>query len=747
MAVYKYVLGFMNYCSHDPAACLTKINTANGNTQYIFAEEGFLSRKKKSYQFPIRSIKYCLDYFGITFEQVDRICLDYMIEKRFNRTSDNYRLLVGDYIRANLKISKETKISFCESHHLAHAYTAFLPSPFDEAAVVVIDGLGSEQQTHSIFKADKNKIQLITTQYGNGIGELYTLVTKALGFDAGEEGKTMGLAPYGTKYKDQDKLLPSFKHNKYKHYCDYSHVVNRNPSPALKVKLEQPIQKEDIYEPYFSRLAYNIQNECEESVGYLIKKARKLTGCNNVCFAGGVALNCVANEKVSENLNHNLFVQPASGDTGIPFGLALYGTHLELKNLSSINLDKKHFFDDKKKIFKPYIIDIQNRINSEIESFDNGYIKNIIKKYGRNYDVNLIAKLLSEEKVGCLYYQGIEIGPRALGHRSFIADARNQRMKGIMNKKVKHREAYRPFAPIIIEEEFNEYFTGNAKNLYKYMLGAVICTEKCLKEAPAIVHVDNTARVQTVEENNGLIHEILKAYKGLTSIPILINTSFNDNNEPIVFSYQDALLCFLRTNADFLIIEDKIIFRDEIINIEELKEELIKKQKNWIEFYSRCAINELTYISNPSRTITLSDFINFNGDLTNAFSKKLPLINLIKFLSKINNKKLFLDNYHFEIIKELSKIFPSSNFLNNINTVFVEDKITSLDLIEDNEFVLLYNLSIYLKENTKNFYKPNSKILDLKNLTPSNENDLKNITLSYEVDISKNIDDFFLNKN
>ena len=174
MAVYKYVLGFMNYCSHDPGACLTKINMENGNTQYIFTEEGFLSRKKKSYQFPIRSIKYCCDYFGITFEQIDRICLDYMIEKRFNRTSDNYRLLVGDYIRANLKISEETKISFCESHHLAHAYTAFLPSPFDEAAVVVIDGLGSEQQTHSIFKANKNKIQLITTQYGNGIGELYT---------------------------------------------------------------------------------------------------------------------------------------------------------------------------------------------------------------------------------------------------------------------------------------------------------------------------------------------------------------------------------------------------------------------------------------------------------------------------------------------------------------------------------------------------------------------------------------------
>ena len=131
----KYILGFMNYCSHDPAACITKVNLENGNIEYIFAEEGFLSRKKKSYQFPLRSIKYCLDYFGIQLKEINRICLDYMDYKRFNRTSDNYRLLVGDFIRANLKISKTTKISFCKSHHLAHAYTAFLPSPFEEAAV------------------------------------------------------------------------------------------------------------------------------------------------------------------------------------------------------------------------------------------------------------------------------------------------------------------------------------------------------------------------------------------------------------------------------------------------------------------------------------------------------------------------------------------------------------------------------------------------------------------------------------
>ena len=234
---------------------------------------------------------------------------------------------------------------------------------------------------------------------------------------------------------------------------------------------------------------------------------------------------------------------------------------------------------------------------------------------------------MSKEKVGCIYHKGIEIGPRALGHRSFIADARNQRMKEVMNMKVKHREAYRPFAPIILEKDFNEFFDGGAHNLYKYMLGAVKCKKKCQENAPAIVHVDNTARVQTVYEDNGLIFEILNKYKSITSIPILINTSFNDNNEPIVFSHQDALLCFLRTNADFLIIDKNIIYRDQIKNIPELIKTLVEKQNKWIKHYSRKAIEEFTHIGCSKQLLSMKDFLKFNLRLTNASKKDIPILN------------------------------------------------------------------------------------------------------------------------
>ena len=189
----KYFMGFMNFCSHDPGAALVKIE--NGSFEYIFAEEGFLSRRKKSYQFPIRSIEYCLNHFGIKIDQVDRFILDYMNEKTFFRTSNNYRLLAGDFIRSKMKINPE-RISFIKSHHLAHAYTAFYPSGFEDATVIIVDGLGSNNQTHSIYSANKhNGIKLLHQQSGTGIGSIYSMVTKILGFASGEEGKTMGRAP------------------------------------------------------------------------------------------------------------------------------------------------------------------------------------------------------------------------------------------------------------------------------------------------------------------------------------------------------------------------------------------------------------------------------------------------------------------------------------------------------------------------------------------------------------------------
>ena len=267
--------------------------------------------------------------------------------------------------------------------------------------------------------------------------------------------------------------------------------------------------------------------------------------------------------------------------------------------------------------------------------------------------------------------------------------------------------------------------------------------KKCLEEAPAIFHVDNTARIQTINKNNGLIFDVLKAYKTLTNVPILINTSLNDNNEPIVFSHLDALLCFLRTNADFLIVEDKIIYRNQIDNINELTQQLIIKQKNWIEFYFRKSIKELTYISQISKSSTLSEFINFNLNLTNSFKEHLPTINLISFLKIIKKSRLITDKYHLDLIEKLSKIFPSSNFIENLNFTLLSDEFSSLNLIKEEDFILLYNMSIYLEDNPKNFYKRNSKILTLDIKESCSPNDLDQVIKSYEVDLNKNIKDFF----
>ena len=226
-----YSMGIMNYCSHDPGCAIIKSD--GSKFEYIFAEEGFLSRKKKSYQFPLRSIKYCLDYFDITLSHLDVLTLDYMDIARNFRTSNNYRLLIGDFIRSRLRVDAK-KIKYSKSHHYAHALTAFWPSGFDEAAVLVVDGLGSQQQTHSIFHMDKTgRADLIFEQKGVGIGALYSLITGSLGFASGEEGKTMGLAPYGRGLAEFDEVLPALNGEFDGFITDYSNQITRSPSLSL----------------------------------------------------------------------------------------------------------------------------------------------------------------------------------------------------------------------------------------------------------------------------------------------------------------------------------------------------------------------------------------------------------------------------------------------------------------------------------------------------------------------------------
>ena len=746
-----YSMGFMNYCSHDPGVSLVK--ASNNDIEHISIEEGVLSRKKKSYQFPIRSIEYCLNYFNITIDDIDIFVFDYMDHKRVYRTSDNYRLLIGDFIRFNLKIDLE-KIIFIDSHHLAHAYTAFYPSKFKESLVIVVDGLGSEQQTHSVFKANiEIGIECLFEQKGTGIGTLYTLVTRLLGFDSGEEGKVMGLAPYGNHEQPNPELHEIFKGDFNGLLTDYSQQMRRNPSPEILLNIKPCTNKDEIYDDYYTQVAYEVQKETERCLLHIIKNACDITGIHNVCLAGGVALNCVTNNLLQHaDFIDNLFVQPASGDSGIPFGLALYGMKQIYPEWNEvINLENV-----RKKFSSPYSTDINPMEGLVLSSFNNILEKHHINP--RKFISEEIAFNLSKGKIVSFFQQGIEYGPRALGHRSFLADPRSEGMKEKMNRKIKHREAYRPFAPMILKEYFNDYFDSIVDN-HPYMLQAPQCKQITKKEAPSIVHVDNTARVQTVTDSNGRIHEVLKDFHRITGTPILINTSFNDNNEPIVLNLLDALCCFSRTNADILVYNDMYISRDEIKNILEFTVDCEKSQKHIADKFFIKAIKNNTVLSDSYNANRFVDFMRHNLTVTNYNQNERMQQKLISFIISRNvDKRLILDKYHYELLTSVfNDLVPG-----NIEIYFpiyriVEDDHTFLDNIEDDSDILLYNCSLYfwskyplqsIKElnNVYCFYLLMDKLvkpLRLNDMENSNSGVVDFIMKTYENTQDATIYDFF----
>jgi carbamoyltransferase len=747
----KYSMGFMSYCSHDPGTVIVRVE--DDNIDYIFAEEGFLSRKKKSYQFPIRSLNYCLDYYGIKIDEVDTFVFDYMDKKKAYRTSDNYRLMLGDFVRSNLKVNQK-KIQFIDSHHLAHAYTAFYPSGFEEATILVVDGLGSEQQTHSIFKGNiNNGVDCIFEQKGTGIGILYSLVTEALGFSSGEEGKTMGLAPYGMSFSEIDNQLPSFKGEFNGLFTDYSKQLQRNPDPKLRVKLNNCNNPADIYEPYYSRMAYKLQEETERCLLHLVSEAVKLTGIKNVCLAGGVALNCVANNFIQQcDSVENFFVQPASGDTGLPLGLALFGAASISNNWKKIVANKLNI----KKLQTPYSND-KNPLGDQVDSLTN----NILHDHQipqKKFIAHDIALLLSQEKIVAFFQDGIELGPRALGHRSFLADPRSAKMKEKMNLIIKHREGYRPFAPIVLREYFDEYFISDT-NDHPYMLQAPTCRARTAEEAPAIVHVDNTARVQTIEEKNGNVYKVIKAFHEITETPILINTSFNDNNEPIVFTKLDALCCFSRTNADVLVVNNTYILRADIKSQPKFTKDCEKYQSELGDKIYSQALTSNTYIDESTSSVKLDKFLKHNIELSSYYCDIHVLERLIDFLQdRVKNRRLILDKYHFELIKNLQGIL-----IGNIEDYFpnfeiVNDDFSCLNKINNGVDLLLYNMSIYLHSicsirifsNNKdivNFYQPKDKLVkpySHKVSTDNKDTSAMSILMnSYEHKKSLTVKDFF----
>ena len=565
----KYILGIQSYASHDSGACIIKFSK-NKRPQVIAISEERLIRKKYPYTFPIHSILYCMKYFKIKkFNRIDLIVSDWIRIKRWLRSGPSYNYQEYDYIKENLKFDKKKILQI--DHHLAHAASTYYPSNFKSSSILIVDGNGSDIETNSFFLGKGNKIQLIDKYKKHGIGFAYSAVTnEILNFGTGGEGKTMGLAPYG-KFNKNIKIqykLDGAKtdFSKFMLRMPASDVLNQidsNYRPKLIRAKTYQANKKNIMNSYYTDWAYMIQNTSEKVVTKLGKNLYNKTKNKNLCLAGGVALNSVANEVLFKNSEYkDIFIFPACADAGIPYGLAIWAYH-------------NHYKQNKRIPFVNAYTGIKYSSKTIKQLLDNNNISS------EKTNSKEIARLISKGNIIGNFQGASEYGPRALGNRSILADPRDKTIRDKINKFIKHREIFRPFAPAVLEERSKEYF-----NL-KYSPFMLRVTKSNKKNIPSALHVDGTARVQTVNiKQNKKFYSIIKEFSKLTKVPVLLNTSFNDAGEPLIETPRDAIITSVKTNIDYLILEDYLINFKEmepkhknlvLKNLEKLEKKISKK--------------------------------------------------------------------------------------------------------------------------------------------------------------------------
>jgi carbamoyltransferase len=536
---------------HDSAACLVQ----DGEIIAAAQEERF-TRKKHDLSFPRNAIDFCLKEAGLTAKDIDIISFYEKPFLKFERILQTYlqyapfgfrsfiraiplwikqKLWIKELIRKEL--SYDGKIIFPE-HHEAHAASAFFPSPFKEAAFLTLDGVG-EWTTASYGAGKNNKVTIdAEIHFPHSIGLLYSAFTYYTGFKVNSgEYKVMGLAPYGKpKYKDLilSELIDLFD------YCAGLTMTNRKFNKLFGGKPRKP---ETLITQKEMDLAHSIQDVVEEIVLRMTRHIHKTTKQKNFCLAGGVALNCVANGRIlREGPFENIWIQPAAGDAGGALGAALFAWH--------------QYLDKPRKI-------VEGRDSQKGSylgpSFPNEYIEEYLKdnnipyaKLGDNELSGKMADLINDQKVIGWFQGRMEFGPRALGARSIIGDARSPKMQKIMNLKIKLRESFRPFAPTVIKENASEYFEIDVESPYMLLVAQV--RDATRSSIPAVTHVDSSARVQTVNsEGNTAFHRMISALNEKFGCPVVINTSFNVRGEPIVCTPEDAFNCFMKTNMDYLV--------------------------------------------------------------------------------------------------------------------------------------------------------------------------------------------------
>ncbi len=597
----NYILGISAYY-HDSAATLLE----NGNISIAVQEERF-SRKKNDDSFPDKSITYILSEKKIKLKNIDKIIFYEKPFLKFERLLETHlafspygfksfaasipiwlreKLFQKDLIFKELKeIDKDfndiEKIKFSD-HHLSHAASAFYPSPFKKSSILTLDGVG-EWSTTTIGYGEKNKLEIFKEiNFPHSIGLLYSAFTYYLGFKVNsDEYKVMGLAPYGKPvYKNLifDNLMDikndgSFRLNmKYFNYATGLTMTNKNFSELFR----NPVRKQDSkINQFHMDVASSIQYVTEEIVLKICHFIKKEFKQKNLCLAGGVALNCVANGKIyKEKIFENIWVQPAAGDAGGSLGAALAYWYNEKNNerVSDEKSDKMNGSYLGPSFTNEQVEEKLKKINAKFKKLNNEKINS-----------ETVKALVDGKAVG--WFQGrMEFGPRALGSRSIIADPRNDQMQKILNLKVKFRESFRPFAPAIIEDKVSEYFDFKNKSPYMLFVSPLNNNKRLpvnkeeekkfgiemlnVKRSvvPAITHVDYSARIQTVNENNNIkFYNLIKEFYEKTNCPILVNTSFNVRDEPIVCSIEDAYKCFLLTDIDVLVIENFYLLKEDQI--------------------------------------------------------------------------------------------------------------------------------------------------------------------------------------
>lgn len=584
------IIGISAYF-HDSAAALLSHGCI-----VAAAEEERFSRKKHDASYPARAIEYVLSalppgekvdavvYYEKPFLKFDRLLETYLdfAPKGFQSFKESFPLWMKEKIFLKQNLKKELKKSlgystelFFSEHHLSHAASCFYASPFEEAAVLCLDGVG-EWATSSLWHGKGAELTLLKEiNFPHSLGLFYSTVTAYLGFRPNsDEYKVMGLAPYGNPiYVElmKEKLIDikddgSFRLN-LDHYAFCTELKMYQPTFEKILGRAARIEPEKL-ETFHADVAASLQKVTEEIILKLSKTVVEMTGQHKLCLAGGVALNCVANgQLLKESFIEDLWIQPAAGDSGGALGAALAVFHQHFKQPRKLDLQQGSLFGP----------------SYSAEEIEN-YLKEnkIVYEHFSDLDdlAERVAVLLDQQKVGAVFQGRMEYGPRALGSRSIIADARNREGQKHLNAKIKYREDFRPFAPIVLEEDVGKYFELNVPSPYMLLVSMIHESQKCeVKEQahglerlhqirskiPAVTHVDYSARIQTVsKERHPNFERILRAFKKLTGESVLVNTSFNVKGEPIVCHYTEALHCFYQTELDFLMLENCLVVKERL---------------------------------------------------------------------------------------------------------------------------------------------------------------------------------------